>query len=239
MGLFDVPGPLFSWLDARLALAAGDLARLMIWAAIAAALSMGLYGLVSPQARLAALKQDIARYRREVADAQAVGHDALLIQKTRAMVVASLGHVGLTLGPTLIAALPVLCILAWVSNAFSYVPPPPGSKVAASIYRSNETVAETVVSWPPELRPAAVIATRAHAAVPVSPVIHKRMWWNALVGNPLGYLAAGGDVERIEFALPQRRYLPRLPGWLAGWEAVFLTTMLAVSLAMKFGLRLH
>ena len=34
------------------------------------------------------------------------------------------------------------------------------------------------------------------------PTIHKRQWWNALVGNPLGYLPDSSRLEGIELVCP-------------------------------------
>ncbi len=52
MGLLDLPGPLFAWMDAGMSGVPGVL-RLILWGTVAGAGSMWLYRAVSPQARIA------------------------------------------------------------------------------------------------------------------------------------------------------------------------------------------
>ena len=75
-------------------------------------------------------------------------------------------------------------------------------------------------------------------AEPVS-VVHQRRWWNALIGNPAGYLPSPGDVDVVELDLPQPEFLPLGPEWLRGWMPLFFAIVLAFSLLLKFVWRLH
>ena len=52
-GLFDLPAPLLEWLDDRLTVIVPPAVSVAIWAAVAAVLSLELYRLVSPQAKIA------------------------------------------------------------------------------------------------------------------------------------------------------------------------------------------
>jgi hypothetical protein len=70
-------------------------------------------------------------------------------------------------------------------------------------------------------------------------VVHQRRWWNALIGNPAGYLPSPGDVDAVELGLPQPQYLPFGPDWLRGWIAFFFAVVLIGSLALKYLWRLH
>ena len=56
VGLFDLPAPLFAWLDGLLSGLAPPTLRLVLWGLVAAALSMGIYWLLSPQERIARAK---------------------------------------------------------------------------------------------------------------------------------------------------------------------------------------
>jgi hypothetical protein len=71
------------------------------------------------------------------------------------------------------------------------------------------------------------------------PTIHKRQWWNALVGNPIGYLPDSSRLEWIELGLPQKQYLTVGPAWLRAWYVVFLGVLLAASLAIKVAARIE
>src|SRR3546814_19779777 len=75
-------------------------------------------------------------------------------------------------------------------------------------------------------------------ALPILTSLHKEQWWNVLIANPLGYLAADSPLELVEIALPRREVLPFGPWWLRTWEFVFFTTLVAASLAIKLLFRL-
>ncbi|NJO36726.1 MAG: hypothetical protein HC871_02735, partial [Rhizobiales bacterium] len=77
----------------------------------------------------------------------------------------------------------------------------------------------------------AVISDIALAA-PI-PTIHKKQWWNTLIGNPLGYLPDDGAIEAIAFDLPEKDYLGFGPGWLRPWYVLFFTILVLGSLAIK------
>jgi hypothetical protein len=82
------------------------------------------------------------------------------------------------------------------------------------------------------------VVERVALSAPV-PTIHKRQWWNALVGNPIGYLPDTSRLESIELALPQKEYLTVGPAWLRAWYVVFLGALLVVSLAIKVAARIE
>src|SRR3546814_14368405 len=75
-------------------------------------------------------------------------------------------------------------------------------------------------------------------ALPILTSLHKEQWWNVLIANPLGYLAADSPLELVEIDLPRREVLPFGPWWLRTWEFVFFTTLVAASLAIKLLFRL-
>jgi hypothetical protein len=65
------------------------------------------------------------------------------------------------------------------------------------------------------------------------PTIHKREWWNLLLGNPAGYLPEGGPLERLDLELRPQYYLPVGPEWLKMWYVPFFGILLLASLAIK------
>ncbi len=65
MGLFDFPAPLFGAVEALLQ-PLPPAARLALWAAVAAGLSMWLYKLLSPQKKLAEAEAEALAARREL-----------------------------------------------------------------------------------------------------------------------------------------------------------------------------
>jgi hypothetical protein len=73
----------------------------------------------------------------------------------------------------------------------------------------------------------------------LAPVVHKRQWWNALIGNPLGYLPDNASVEEVSLALQPKVLLRGVPGWMSGWEFPFLLAMFMFSMGIKIAFRLQ
>ena len=85
---------------------------------------------------------------------------------------------------------------------------------------------------------AGTVVERFLLSAPV-PTIHKRQWWNALIGNPIGYLPDSSRLEWIELGLPQQEYLSVGPSWLRAWYVVFFGVLLAASLAIMVAARIE
>ncbi|HEX2478697.1 MAG TPA: hypothetical protein VHK45_05415 [Geminicoccaceae bacterium] len=76
------------------------------------------------------------------------------------------------------------------------------------------------------------VVDRVACRAPV-PTIHKREWWNMLLGNPAGYLPDSSPLERVELELTPQHYLPVGPEWLKPWYVPFFGVLLFASLAIK------
>lgn len=72
-----------------------------------------------------------------------------------------------------------------------------------------------------------------------APVVHKRQWWNALIGNPAGYLPPQGPAEAIYLDLPKKQMLAFGPDWMRGWEFLYFVLLVAGSLGLKHFWRIH
>lgn len=227
MGLLDLPAPLFDVVDRSLLGALPPLARLVLWAIAAAAVSLALYRLVSPQRRIAAAKAAALDARRRLN-----AHDGDLesaMPLMRQSMQAALRHVGLVFPAALIASLPVLALLVWLDGAYGYQLPQ-GSQIPAV------SVEPTSLSgrWQPggsiEVRDqSGAEVARLTLAAPITR-IEKRQWWNAIIGNPAGYLPEQGPIDSIIVALPERQYLPVGPDWVRSWLTVALTALVIASL---------
>jgi hypothetical protein len=247
VGLLDLPAPLFAGLDGLLSSLASPTVRLVIWGVLAAALSMGAYWLLSPQARIAQAKADALAARRaldaydgELADAWP------LIGKVLRTALRQLGLVTL---PAVLGSLPVLALLVWLSTTYGYAFPDDGREVPvrtqpqAGVAQVQTVQGEADAAARAEhqvvvLDEAGNLVERFPLPAPV-PTIHKRQWWNALVGNPIGYLPDSSPLEWIELGLPEKEYLPVGPSWLRAWYVVFLGVLLAASLAIKITARIE
>lgn len=253
-GFFDIPGPLFTWVDALLGNLFPDTVRLILWAIAAGAGSMGLYWLTSPQEKLGQAKVAATEARREMAayDGDFDGIWPLM----RRSLSTSFRHLGLALGPALLGSLPVLFIMAWLAGSYGYNLPEPGQPVRMSAQPAGVTLAwsddgtridstgEWIVNWPSAGTPRELAGETGEALVtlPLShavPIIHKRVWWNSLLANPLGSLPDSARIDVITIELPMKVFLPFGPSWMQGWEMLFIIAVLVASLAIKFAFRIR
>jgi hypothetical protein len=248
LGLLDLPTPLLAWLDQALAGLLPPAGRIVVWGLVAAAVSMGLYAILSPQHRLRAVRERAAEARRALDRYE--GSFAGARPLMGAMFATSLQQLALVLVPAVVASLPVLFLLVWLHGAFAYEVPAHAEAVDLRIepqgYEATVEKSDAAVSVVPEIEAppslvvhdgtGRVIEERA-LTVPVTS-LHKEQWWNALIGNPLGYLPEDSPLEWIELDLPRKEVLPVGPWWLRTWEFVFFTTLVAASLVIKLWFRL-
>ncbi|MDN5849127.1 MAG: hypothetical protein L0H63_05740 [Nitrococcus sp.] len=247
MGLFDVPAPIFAWIDALAAALIPPLGRLILWGIVAALVSMGLYWLLSAQKRIGRAKTKLAQSRAQLDayDGEFAGAAPLIGNLLRS----ALHQVGLVAWPAILSSLPLLALICWLSTAYGYSYPAPGTE-------------PTIQTQPPQLQTQWIEGARNKSAsgqgaaprilvagidqeilaeVPLPapvPVIHKWQWWNVLIGNPAGYLPSNAAVDWIEVALPDKEYLGFGPSWLRGWEAPFFISLIVVSIVVKIWWRI-
>ncbi|WP_265516665.1 hypothetical protein [Nitratireductor luteus] len=233
MGLLDLPAPILSTVDGWLSPFLPSAARLLVWAALGAFLSMELYRCLSPQSRIAATKQAYEETQRGISNFNGEFRD-VCPQMLRMMSLA-LRRIVLVFPATIAASLPLLVVIVWLDSQYGTTYPPPNEPVMVSVpgdfegrwVGSNDGTPHTQVTGPGG-GPVADIAI----AKPV-PVIHKRLWWNALIGNPAGYLDDSLPFDRIDIALPRQQVLPFGPLWLRGWEVIFFGSMIVFALTFK------
>lgn len=256
-GLFDWPAPVLAAVDRQLAGFLPVPLRIVLWSALGAFLSMLVYRLISPQQRLAALREETAALRRQLAGF--AGEFADMAPLLRRNLALSFRQLGLTFGPAMLAGLPVIFILAFLSNAFDARAPQPGERIVLTfepeqgrqlppVRFTGGEVRELApgrfeVVWPKagervEIRDS--LGTLLAVLPPPALVrtLHPRQWWNALIGNPAGYLPAPSEIASVTLALPQPRVLPVGPDWLTGWLVPALVVMVVVSLVLKLAWRL-
>ncbi|MCP4002278.1 MAG: hypothetical protein GY727_15320 [Gammaproteobacteria bacterium] len=249
MGFFDLPAPLFTALD-NLMNGLPSLPRLLIWSALTAVLSMALYWLCSAQDKVASAKERALVARRKMAAYQGTEFDEMM-PLAKESLIASGKHFGIVLWPALLSSLPALTIIVWVSAQFSYTLPQPGSSLniytdpAVELVGISLTADNTYTATYPDANGAyAIVTTNGEQLVtlPLSapvPVVHKRQWWNSLIGNPNGYLADALAIDAIHFELPTIEYLAIGPSWIRGWEFSYFSLLIIVSLGIKVVFRIH
>lgn len=239
MGLLDLPAPLFGLIDQQLAGLLPAAARLTLWAAFTAAASMTIYQALSPQGRIARTKAAAREGRRALNTYEGALEGAwpLAGQVLRL----SVRQLMLTLPATLIASVPVLCVIVWLSTAYGYAYPEEEQAVDVETRSPGYTARWQADQSGPRIEITDVLGRSVvdfEVSAPVT-TVHKRQWWNVFLGNPAGYLPADAPMNRVEIALPREEILPFGPAWLRSWEPLFFTALIASSLAVKFTRRIE
>lgn len=247
MGLLDLPAPLFAWVDGALAGLIPAPLRLTLWGVLAAAISMGLYLVLSPQRRIAQAKAD-ARAARAALD-RFDGEFGEAWPLIRSVLGTAFRQLALIAGPAILSSLPVLALLVWLSNAYGHAfPTNPADVTIRTVPQDLEAHLEATPAAPAAAAPTPhqiVVRDRSgqvidrvswHAPVPT---LHKREWWNLLLGNPAGYLPDHSPLQRLDLELPPQRYLSVGPDWLRPWYVPFFGVLLLASLAIKVVARIE
>lgn len=234
MGLFDLPGPAFALVDGAMAFVLPPVARLVLWGLVAGVASMLVYRLISPQARIRQAKAAAIEARRRLNAFDGDFADARPLIK--AQLRTAFRHLGLVLPSTLLASLPVLCLLVWLSNTYGYAFPEAGETPVVEV----EPIGNVLARWNADGAGTSIeILNRfdgeALTDLPVQapvPLLEKWNWLNLLFGNPAGYLPESMPIETISIALPERSFIDFGPDWLRSWLTLFLPTLVLSSLAM-------
>lgn len=256
MGLFDLPAPLIAFIDGFLVFLPPAV-RIALWGLVSGVLSMLLYAALSPQSKLSTVKAELQDARALLATADDSFDD--LLQLVRRTLRLSFKHLGLVLLPAILASLPIISLLAWASNEFGYQFPAPGSSVALQVQpqsaadklglqpagekllRVNDGTLE--LPWPDDGTVVTLHDSSGNmllslpSAAPV-PSVHKRLWWNNLLGNPIGYLPENTDIDALFLEFPERRYLSLGPGWLGHWLTLFFGALVVSALLTKVILKI-
>ena len=256
MGLLDLPGFLLGPVDQLLTLAyIPGLLRVLLWGALAGYAGMWIYRRWSPQQRIADLRVELAGVQRQLSGYD--GEFAGLMPLIRKQFGLALGQMRLTAGAALLAAVPILLVLPWLSNRYALETPVAGTPIAICV---EPQPAATDLRWHPAIPPVDAQGcwsvpwpatgneislqeqVRDILRLPLegpASLIHKHHWLNWLVGNPAGYLPDTSRVDRLNFGLRPVELFAWGPAWLRGWEAAFFLSALVVSLYLRWRWKLQ
>lgn len=221
-------------------------ARLVLWALLAAAVSMALYRLASPQAALQDIRRRRVAVQRSLVAYNGPTNEALpMLGESLRLAFAQLLRV---LWPTAVAALPVLALILWLDMVYGYRFPaadapvtietsPPAAAARLEPAAAPGAPARERDRWVVTVDDGARPAQQVALSQPV-PAIYKLQWWSALIANPAGYLPAEFPVDSVEIPLPHQEHLPFGPDWLRAWYTVFFAALFAASLGIKIGFRI-
>ncbi len=252
MGLFDLPAPVFGAIDGMLAMALPALLRLAVWAILAGWITMWVYGRFSNQEKIRTLKTRQKQQQNAIAGFD--GEFSQLMPLIRDALALGFRQLGLSLGPALLATVPVVFIIVWVSGEYGYELPPAGSEILVVAEPAGGEISWSpapdarrhengwLVKWPAQGQ-SLTISEAGRALLTLPPdhavaVIHKKRWWNLLMANPLGYLPQDGHTDSVHLALPEVVLIGAGPVWIRGWMFSFFGIFLLSSIAFRQLLRL-
>lgn len=246
--------PAFAFVDRALASFLGPVPRLVAWGLLMSLLLMFLYRLISPQQKLALIKQEAATVRRQVAAFDGE-FDALTPLISRSLRL-SLRQIAWILFPALLASLPLISCLMWMDTTFSYRTPTANEPVHLAVSPSTELISAVPAgalarmgeSWQMEWPQSGVtIVLRDRLGddiaqlkgVPGNDTIAPHLWWNRFIGNPMGYIPRGSPVEQLHFDLSRLELHGVGPPWARGWELPFFLTLILSSILLKVAFRIE
>lgn len=252
MGFFDLLSPLLAATDQFVAgLLPSFALRVALWGAVSGVFCMALYAWLSNQQKLTEVKQRTASLRHQVNnfDGEYEELQPLALQ----LIKSALHQVRITLMPAVLASLPVLFLLAFLSNYYTYAPMESGAAIDIRAEggqlvikpEAPRLVADSYqLVWPAEGGTVAlsdvngVVLAELPTAAP-SNVLHKESWWNLLFANPAGYLPDNAAVELVFVDLPYRELIAVGPGWARGWELLYFAVLIAASLLVKWRFKIQ
>lgn len=261
-GFLDWPGVVFELINQPLVSVLPEAVVLAFWALLSSWLTMWVYRRFSNQQEMAALKPKIKGVQKKLSNYD--GEFSGLVPLIRENFSLAGRQLALALGPALLAGVPVLFVLVWISNAYGVAMPSAGSTVdvratatadaesanwhwegtQAIPVSTDEAGQAWRVDWPKAKTSATLISAGGEEILELppekpAPVVHRRLWWNALIGNPAGYLDPASPAEAVYLGLPKKQMLPFGPAWMRGWEFLYFVLLIIGSLGLKLVWRIH
>ncbi|MFO1067105.1 MAG: hypothetical protein U1E14_01100 [Geminicoccaceae bacterium] len=245
-GLLNLAYPLLGGIDSYF-LWLPDVVRVALWGAVSGLLAMMLYVLMSNQGSIKAMQGEARQLRGSVQQADDAGEAARLALENLKLSFRVLGKVTL---PAMLSGIPVIFVLAWLAATYDTVAPPAGAPVPVTAEPADVALQLTppaaepsAIAWPApggEYQVADSTGTIFAAPATATPptIVHKRVWWNVLLGNEAGYLPDSAAVDAIHLAVPSRELWSVGPSWMHGWLFVYLVSLIIVSLFVKFAFKI-
>jgi uncharacterized membrane protein (DUF106 family) len=247
--------PMLEWLTSLLPSWMTDWAKLVLLGILSSFITMLLYRALSDQDAIKQRKAEMKILQQRLIAAD--DDIKAVLELSRANLGHALALLGRVSGPAILSSLPVGVIVAWLAGYWTYAMPPPGTAVPMEITPSGTAIeltpsnllaadaAGSQLIWP-EPESTLRMASRGQTLwegkadlLATTALVGQWRWWNAILGNPPGYLSPGGPLSLWSLDLPRREYLPFGMGWMRGWEFVYFATVLVVSSGLKLVMRIQ
>ena len=251
MALFDLLSPILSAFDNLIEPFTSDLIRIIIWAFVSAFITSIVFKKLSNPEKITSLKvklkakqKQLNEHEGEFSELKGLAVDTMKL---------SIKRMGLTFLPAMLASIPIIFILTYLSNRYELTEPLASEIVPIKIVWESQEIPSTLtiktndsslkstqvdsINWPASGQTIEILDnnnTIITFPITVSSIIHKKQWWNSLIGNPAGYLNDKSQVNRIEFNFKKQEIIGFGPSWMHGWLFVFFFMTFAFSIVFLF-----
>jgi hypothetical protein len=247
MGLFDILNPLFTGIETYCLSWIPAWARVALYGLGSGIATMLLYAKFSNQDALTQGKQASKKALSRLRELDPEAEFDVVLATMRKAIAEPLKQAKTAAIPALWASLPLVFVLVWLGNSYSYQAPSAGSTIQAltepfvrlqegnGVHRSEGQTYS--LTWPEsgqielkELTGDLIISIPSSTHVPL---IHKRKWWNMFVGNPAGYIRESAPITSVEFTIPPKELIDFGPHWLRSWLVFYFAVLMAAAVAIK------
>ncbi len=234
LGLFDIANPILLPLDDALAKFLPPVARVVVVAALLTWFGMWLYRISSGQKHLRALKRLARRGDRGLHDPNIEFNE--LLRRARRSIGLQMAILARVFVPSVLGMVPLLFGMSAVSSRYSHSLPDVETprtwcvqpETAATRIRLNDKVMPTAcveLPWEPGFGARVQfddVEVTHDLGKGASNILHQRLWWNLLIGNPGGYLPDSAGMTSLSVKHPDRQLVGFGPGWIRHWLFWFL-----------------
>lgn len=251
MAVFDLLSPVFTGFDDLVEPFTNDFIRITFWALVSALLTSIVFKKLSNPEKITSLKVQLKAKQKELND-----HDGEFSELKGLAVDTmklSMKRMGLTFLPAMLASVPIIFVLTYLSNRYELIEPVAEETVPINIVWENPENPTNLsiqkdgvslkygkvdsIDWPVAGQTIQLLESNNTVItfpIPISSVIHKKQWWNSLIGNPAGYLNTESSLNRIEFKFKKQEIINFGPSWMHGWLFVFFFMTFAFSIVFLF-----
>lgn len=247
MGFFDILNPVFTGIETYCLSWIPAWARVALYGLVSGIATMLLYARFSNQDALTEGKRASKEALSKLRELDPEADFNVVLATMRKAMAEPLKQAKTAAIPALWASLPLVFVLVWLDNSYSYQAPSAGSKIQAltepfvplqegnGVHRAEGQTYS--LTWPEsgeielkELTGDLIISIPASTQVPL---IHKREWWNIIIGNPAGYIGESAPIISVAFAIPPRELIDFGPHWLRSWVVFYFAALMATAVAIK------
>lgn len=246
MGFFDLLNPVFAVIDSYALGWAPAWLIVSIYGLVSGVITMLVYARVSNQE---ALSRGKIESKEALAEMKALDPDAepdVVMATMKRAISAPLNQAKNSLLPALAASVPLIFIMVWISQTYSYDTPEAGSLIPVQVNPDTSLLESNGIQavedgyqmvWPSSgelelMDEGGAIVAAIPSSLSIG-ILHKHQWWNALFSNPAGYLDDSSPVDSVTLSLPNIELVGFGPDWLRTWWFFYFLVLMSAAIGIK------